>query len=61
MSGESTPILCGAIPAFEMFMSKWDQIIEVFDTGSRLVTYAQAGLEWAHNTVKLKATEFQTL
>ncbi len=48
MSGERTPILCGAIPAFEIFMSKWDQIIEVFDAGSRLVMYAQAGLEWAH-------------
>lgn len=27
MSGESTPILCGTIPSFEMFMTRWEDII----------------------------------
>jgi hypothetical protein len=26
MSGEKTPILSGMIPAFEMFMSSWEQL-----------------------------------
>jgi hypothetical protein len=26
MSGETTPILSGAIPAFEIFMTKWEKI-----------------------------------
>ncbi len=47
MSGESTPILCGSIPAFEMFMTMWDNIIQR-DPNDRVATYAQAGLEWAH-------------
>ena len=28
MSGETTPILAGSIPAFEMFMSSWEQLLE---------------------------------
>ncbi|KAH9013041.1 hypothetical protein EDB84DRAFT_1253278, partial [Lactarius hengduanensis] len=28
MSGENTPILSGAVPAFEMFMSAWESICE---------------------------------
>ena len=28
MSSESTPILSGSIPAFEMFMSSWEQLAE---------------------------------
>ena len=30
MLSESTPILCGAIPAFEKFMSKWEGMMEHF-------------------------------
>ena len=28
MSSEKTPILSGAIPAFEMLMTKWEQLAE---------------------------------
>ena len=28
MSGETTPVLSGAIPAFEMFMSTWEDLAE---------------------------------
>jgi len=27
MSGERTPILCGANPSFEMFMTKWEDTL----------------------------------
>jgi hypothetical protein len=27
MFGESTPILSGAIPAFEQFMTRWERIV----------------------------------
>ena len=40
MLSESTPILCGAIPAFEMFMSAWER-----STDRRLEMYAKLGLE----------------
>ena len=26
MSAEKTPVLCGSIPAFELFMSKWEKL-----------------------------------
>jgi hypothetical protein len=29
MSAEAMPILSGAIPAFEMFMSKWEQLAKI--------------------------------
>ena len=29
MAGETTPILSGAIPAFKMFISRWEQISEL--------------------------------
>lgn len=45
MSGESTPILCGAIPAFEMFMTTWEKIIRDHPHLTRLI---QPGLEWAY-------------
>ena len=41
MSGETTPILSGAIPAFELFISKWEQLSTDFP---RLIA---SGLEWA--------------
>lgn len=44
MSGETTPILSGAIPAFELFMSKWEQLSTDFP---RLKPVIAPGLEWA--------------
>jgi hypothetical protein len=46
MSRESTPILCGAIPSFEVFMSAWERLVKGSHT--RLRTYAQPGLDWAY-------------
>jgi hypothetical protein len=45
MSGESTPILCGAIYAFEIFMTRWE--MNAADH-PRLKPMIQAGLEWAY-------------
>jgi hypothetical protein len=42
MSSERTPVLSGAIPAFEMLMTKWEKIAES-DTLKPLV---EPGLEW---------------
>jgi hypothetical protein len=44
MSGEMAPILSGAIPAFELFMSKWEQLSTDFP---RLKPLIAPGLEWA--------------
>jgi hypothetical protein len=45
MSGEKLPILCGSVPSFEMFMSKWEKLVE---RGGRVGIYAKAGLDWAY-------------
>lgn len=45
MAGESMPILSGAVPAFEMFMTKWEKISE---DHVRLKPFIQPGLEWAY-------------
>jgi hypothetical protein len=45
MSGESNPILSGAIPAFEMFMSTWEKIIR---DHPRLKPIVQPGLDWTY-------------
>jgi hypothetical protein len=37
--------LCGAIPAFEMFMTMWEKIIEEHPRLERLVW---PGLDWAY-------------
>jgi hypothetical protein len=45
MSGEGMPILSGAIPAFEMFMTKWEKL----GNGSKdLKPYIKPGLDWAY-------------
>ena len=44
MSKESTPILSGSIPAFEMFMSSWEQLAEKIP---RLKPFIDEGLKWA--------------
>lgn len=43
MSKESTPILSGAIPTFETFMSQW----EILSKQTRLEKIIKPGLEWA--------------
>jgi len=45
MSKERTPVLCGAIYAFEMFMSQWERMIEQSPCMEQLV---QPGLELAY-------------
>jgi hypothetical protein len=45
MSGERTPILSGAIPAFEMFMSRWENLIQ---DHPRLKPLIKPGLDWAY-------------
>jgi hypothetical protein len=44
MLGESTPIVCGVIPAFEMFMMMWEKIIQDHPNLAHLI---QPGLDWA--------------
>jgi hypothetical protein len=44
MSKETTPILSGSIPAFEMFMSSWEQLAEKIP---RLKPFIDKGLQWA--------------
>jgi hypothetical protein len=43
MSGETTPLLSGAIPAFEMFMTRW----ETMSQRAELKSIIAPGLEWA--------------
>jgi hypothetical protein len=45
MSGENTPILAGAIPAFEMFMTGWEKAAE---DHTHLANLIQPGLDWAY-------------
>jgi len=44
MSGESTPILSGAIPAFEQFMTKWEVLA---NRHPHLKPWVDVGLQWA--------------
>jgi hypothetical protein len=43
MSGEATPILAGAIPAFEMFMTQWENLGAKHPT---LTPWISIGLEY---------------
>ena len=45
MSKESTPVLCCAIPAFEMFMTRWEKILQ---DHPGLEKYIKPGLDWAY-------------
>ena len=48
MSSERTPILSGTIPAFEMFMSKWEKIADSNTEMLRILKpLVKPGLEWA--------------
>lgn len=44
MSSESTPILSGAIPSFELFMTSWENLAEMHP---RLEKWISIGLEYA--------------
>jgi hypothetical protein len=44
MSAEKVPILSGAMPAFEMFMTAWEQLSTKC---TRLSKWTSVGLEWA--------------
>ena len=46
MSNEHTPILSGAIPSFEMFMSRWEQLVTEHP---RLEHLIQPGLDLAYD------------
>ena len=45
MSSESTPILCSAIPSFEMFITLWEKLLR---THKNLKKYIDPGLQWAY-------------
>ena len=45
MSAESHPILSGAIPTFEQFMTTWEQLRDEHPHLSPMIT---RGLEWAY-------------
>lgn len=44
MSQEKNPVLAGAIPAFEMFMTTWEKLGE---QNSHLKRWTDLGLKWA--------------
>lgn len=44
MSKERTPVLSGAIPAFEMFMTAWEQLGTAHP---RLARWTDIGIDWA--------------
>jgi len=44
MLGKKTPLLCGSIPAFELFMSKWEKLA---DDNPHLEELIRPGLKWA--------------
>jgi hypothetical protein len=45
MSGESMPILSGAIYSFELFMTTWENIVRDYP---HLEKYVKPGLDWAY-------------
>jgi hypothetical protein len=49
MSGESAPLLSGAIPAFELFMTRWEKLAE---EKPHLARFIDKGLDWAYKYYK---------
>ena len=49
MSAETTPVLSGAIPSFEIFMSQWERLGEDYLT---LKPWTDIGLKWAKKYYK---------
>ena len=45
MSREETPLLSGALPAFEMFMTSWELLAEKH---AQLKPFIDIGLKWAY-------------
>lgn len=45
MAGEKNPILAGAVPAFELFMTRWELLA---DKNPRLKPWIDEGLVWAN-------------
>ena len=45
MSSKSTPVLCGSIPLFELFMSKWKKLAK---ENKHLVEFIQPGLDMVY-------------
>jgi hypothetical protein len=43
MSGESTPLLSGAVPAFELLIAAWKDLAEI----PHLAPLIEIGLTWA--------------
>jgi len=46
MSSESTPVLDGALPSFEMFIMQWESL--AINT-PHCTPYIKVGLEWAQD------------
>jgi hypothetical protein len=44
MSSESMPVLSGAVPSFEIFMTRWEKLRTAYP---RLKLWIDVGLEWA--------------
>jgi hypothetical protein len=44
MSAESMPVLSGAVPSFEIFMTRWEQLRTKYP---ELKPWVDIGLEWA--------------
>ena len=49
MSAHTTPVLSGAIPSFELFMSQWEQLGR---THAKLRPWTKIGLKWANKYYK---------
>jgi hypothetical protein len=49
MSGESTPILAGVIPSFEMFMTKWERLATMH---LRLAPWINIGIKYVTDYYK---------
>jgi len=49
MSAHATPVLSGAIPSFELFMTKWEQL---GDMHRCLKPWTDIGLKWANKYYK---------
>jgi hypothetical protein len=49
MSAESMPVLSGAVPSFEIFMTRWEKL---HDTCPVLRPWIDVGLKWANKYYK---------
>jgi len=45
MSAHATPVLSGAIPSFELFMTRWEKLGDQYAT---LKPWTDIGLKWAN-------------